>query len=67
MWQRSPETTAAGLLAAVGVLTFLLGVIFAQSEAITAGLGMIGAASTALGLLSRSERQHEKDRDQGQT
>jgi hypothetical protein len=67
MFVRSPETTAAGIASALGFVTFLAGVIFKNSEAVTVGLGIIGAAASALGFLSRSESQHSRDKDQGKT
>ena len=67
MFNRSPETTAAGMLAALGFLTFLTGAILKITEAITAGLGMVSLASTLLGFLARSEKQHDRDKQEGKT
>lgn len=62
MFNRSPETTAAGVLALLGFLVFVAGSLLKSSEAVTAGLGIVALAVPILAALARSEAQHERDK-----
>lgn len=60
--QKSPETTLCGLGALVGLLVMVLGLAFDKDELWKYGMGIVGAAATLIGLLARSQRQHEADK-----
>ena len=61
MFERSPETTMAGLAAAVGVVCVVIGAIFKLTEVVALGVSAIGLATTMIGFFARSERQHLAD------
>lgn len=67
MFQVSQETTACGLLALIGLAVLIIGAAFGLPEVTTAGTGIIGLAAAALGILARSQRQHDIDKQRGQT
>jgi hypothetical protein len=61
-WLRSPGTTLAGLGAGLGLLVMLMGLAFDEDEVWKTGMGIVGAAAALIGILARSEGQHEADK-----
>ena len=60
-FRESRETTLCGLAAGVGLLLLILGLLFNKDEVWKAGITIVSATVVFMGVLARSQPQHDAD------